>query len=476
MAHAPPYPDAVERPATKVIYSQLISSRAREESDGTISTSTPSAYTYRFGEEIRGVTTVQLGDFTIDQSGDPRLPFDQSRRHFQIQQPLHLTLSTGVAIEEINEYFIVGGSLTGEVSASITTTTGATLTLPPTFNTVSATDDSSGVNVSITTSVDHELDSVIDFWPMQAGPARVVATRINNGDPEFRADTTTIIDGTNVTLPASYISSTFTTAAAGAAAAILNGFVFVPRLTVPEYCEVIDEKLGELQDLGSLSARYRCRFNTLSGGVEFYGETGLSESPFPGVRIDRKVRLTVGAGDVFNRIGFPSGTYFGPFLKNQTKLGDGQYISTEPSVSVWLPQDARTVELPQASYTDVASLVEVLQDTTNPLYFDETLTAEERTLKVELPGTTVTSVIFDAGWYEPQLFADNASERLQSLSANMTVTYNSLTGGFKFANTIGSSFNLDFRTSPIMARELGFETDEYTGLSSYTSSQRAVSA
>ncbi len=58
----------------------------------------------------------------------------------------------------------------------------------------------------------------------------------------------------------------------------------------------------------------------------------------------------------------------------------------------------------------------------------------------------------------------------------MTITYLPSAGGFQFANTIGSPFVLDFRTSPFMARALGFETDQYVGEASYTSSQRGINA
>lgn len=198
----------------------------------------------------------------------------------------------------------------------------------------------------------------------------------------------------------------------------------------------------------------------------------MSEVRPGNVRVDRKLRLTVGSGDVFYRLGFQNGTYFAPFLRSEQKSSDGQYIDESPSVSVWIPRDARTIELPQASYTNVSSLVEVLQDYTNPLWFDPSLTAAERTILFVQPSGSVSSVTIDGGWYEPNLFADNITARLNSLSetANMTVTYNSLTGRFTFANIIGTPFGIDFRESTIMARHLGFETDSYVGLSTYSSS------
>ncbi len=118
--------------------------------------------------------------------------------------------------------------------------------------------------------------------------------------------------------------------------------------------------MSELQSQGSLTARYRFKFDDKTGAVQFFAESGLVDDSRAGQRIDRVPRLTVQAGDVVNRLGLPSGTFLGPFLQSQRRNGDGVYIDTTPSMSTWIPRDARTVELPQASYTDVASLVEVL--------------------------------------------------------------------------------------------------------------------
>jgi len=362
MAHTGVYPDAMDRPATKLVRAQLLSSRARSE-DAVAST--PSDYTYDFGTEIKGVTTLQLGDFTLDSTTDPRLPFDQSRRHFQIQQPLHLTVSTTVEIDEINYFYTVDKS-SGDQLVSITTTTGAVLALPPTINTVS-TVDTAGATVELTTGVDHNISEVHTYWPTAAGDPFLVGTRMNNGDPEINTANTIVIDADEIGLEKNYLTQTFTTNVAGGsddATCFVDGtqscYLYTPRLTVPEYCRTLDLYMSELQSQGSLTARYRFKFDDKTGAVQFFAESGLVDDSRAGQRIDRVPRLTVQAGDVVNRLGLPSGTFLGPFLQSQRRNGDGVYIDTTPSMSTWIPRDARTVELPQASYTDVASLVEVL--------------------------------------------------------------------------------------------------------------------
>jgi len=489
MAVNPRHPSSERRPATTAVHSVIVDTRNRELP------SPNTDFTYDLHETYDGVTAIQLGDFALPP--DPRFPIDTFRRHYGVAGPMYQTVTTSISVQEIvqwNEITPLGTDARGQQQsrvrvASVTTLDGATLFLPPTFNTVTAAAAVGTTHVELTTAVPHRLTNVFDIWPegLRAEvPLR--CTRYEDGDPTLSAGIVLIPANNKVQIPVGVLGSLTSdlnpTLSANFRSGTLTSFLETPRLTPSEAADAMDRWLGARYTDGTFRVRYRATLDSLTGRFEFGPNGGHVQVSHRGggtvVRADTRARVTVHAGDYGWRLGMQElvGGFVAPWLANAQVNPNGLFVSEDTAPLRTVPLDLKTVELPIGSYTR-ASLTDLLTERGTPLWVAD-WTEPERTIYLNEPSGTFTSVTLDPGWYFPSLLASNTTARMNSLSgtSDMLVTYESLTGRFRFEQTAGQVFGLDFTPtqSERIARALGFRATNYAGSSSYTSEFRAVCA
>lgn len=152
-------------------------------------------------------------------------------------------------------------------------------------------------------------------------------------------------------------------------------------------------------------------------------------------------------------------------------LGFGD-VQLDPITHATLPSNIlRTVQLKQGTF-DRDQLDEDLTQRLNPLDFR--VLEADRTLNYVLPGGTPTSLVIMYGRYSPDQLVDLLNFTLNSIPANITVSYSGATGRFTFTHNLGLDFTLDFSATTHMANKLGFDAIKYADAVVHTSVRRAV--
>jgi len=441
------YPDSAVRPATKIIQARNIDSRSRD--DYFTTQSTPSSYTVTLRDSLQRVSAMQLSDIHLP---DSRYTVDQGREDLTFSTPLELTqISTLSVTETWVEYNTVSQAVVRTVS-----TNAKTMLVPKTLNTCSGTVSTTNV---LLFAEPHGLYAVANYWPKSANIAQIRATRFQNEDPAIVWHPTTVTqtpvqNATRITITQAYVD-TWTPAHGAEGDSLNNAYLHVPRLTIPEYANVVQGWLSDSEvAVTAWNNRYRFEWNSVTSEIEF-----RLSSKYDGYRgtLAESVTSTfaVVQYDVMWMLGFDPGTYT---------------LSTMPTKTV--PRPLRTLRLPRGAYP-VSSLTDYLSYYNNTLYFHETLTAEERQIPFTNEGGVGTNIQVPTGWFTPSQFAVWFNDQLNtnSISSAYTVTYNATVSAFTVANLGNDPFTLDFRgaSQTQVARALGFEEMLYAGTTSYSS-------
>jgi len=158
-------------------------------------------------------------------------------------------------------------------------------------------------------------------------------------------------------------------------------------------------------------------------------------------------------------------------------IGFGGGSRLDPTAQTDLPPSImRTVQMRPGNYSasDVAMITE---DRMTPLAFFQ-VDPVGRTLEIILPSSMIFPVVIARGRYTVDQLVDYLNFYLNPpvSPANVTVSYNDVSGKFTFSHNVGLAFGLQFSGSMNVdtARALGFEAVDYFGSNTYISPNQAV--
>ena len=458
----PDFGDANKRDATFQYHERTFVSLNRLN---PLSTS-PSSYSINIGG-VDNVDAIQLGAVALDPSA--RYGIDTYRRHFRVSDPILLrTLTTISIVETIVNYNNTQVSGLGTYSAS--TGPVVSVTIPPTFNTITTASTSGGFT-TVTTALNHCLGLVQRFWPLTPS---IVGSRYYGYDPTLSS--AVLVNGTRFALTNSYIASlnysdtAGSTPLASVSDALGNAYVYTPPLLVSEAVRVVNSVFESLTSNGALRASYGFSFNSVSDCVELRVQN--SEKYQGTTRTEITASLTVVPGDLLWYLGFDSMNSIPRFAS--FTWGTSQRENISEAVVRGFPRVVRTYELPIGNYSSSETCA-LVRDTANGVFFSSSSSATERSVVLHHTDGQAFTITFSAGWYSPVLFASVFSLRVnEAPHLGYTVTINTVSNRYTVANTNSAAFGLDWSLSPSLARMAGFEPIQFSGMSSYTSSMRAA--
>lgn len=407
-------------------------------------------------ETLVGVEAMHFASFCL--GDDPRVPIHT------YSDLLHLGYSWGATQTSSIEARIVSqhertNSGGGYDVASISTSSAYTLAFPATLMSITSATSNSSL-VTLNAGGAHGLSTVWSYYPAEVRSLTAIRnSRLNNADLLLTPASAAVVNDTTFTVNQAYLAASHSSNHADGAGSWANfssgttySFVHAPELTTNEYADVVSRAWS------ANGLPFHVTVSSLTGHVELSCPEGEYVTSSFGSRVKRSLRLVTTEGDVMHRLG--------------ADVGTRQYTFEHGKVYELVPLDVRSFRLPQGSVT---SIVDTLYRATNHAYLDS---GDVRSLIVNEPNGSLTSVTLSPGYYDPTVLAGHTTVLLSSMSgttSQMSVTYNSLSGAYQFRNVAGASFGLDFSERPLLASVFGFEAVALSGSATYASTKRAHS-
>lgn len=449
---------------TKQIYAENIDTRNRLPYVGRGVQSTPSNFAVEFTDPLKRVTVVQLGDFAM--GCDPRYTIEDSRRLFQILEPIIVPTQTSLVITEATVQF------TPSSITTLSSTSAYSLEYPPTYNRISSATDSSPYEF-LYTQTPHCLNSVWALFPNGTNnEVAIRASKYFNVDPLVTSVTASLsADPYELGILSTYLSSSCTKAAGSTVTAFVGSYVHTPALTVPEWCQVINNTWASQTAMGNLKASYNLRFNSITGEINFWVSNGINAIA-PGTYTEVFASLTVRQYDALWWLGLDSVGYPIRLLENQTLNRETVYEDLTPYVYRFYPRVSRTVEMPRGN-PDLPELLAELNHRTNGMYLSPTLSTLSRTLNYEGPDSILRTLSITPGGWRADLFSRWLTSNLSisNTFSGYSCTIAAEEGRYRIFNWASQSFNLDYRSTTDLARAMGYKPVEYSGDYKYLADQ-----
>ena len=441
------------------IYSRSFDSRSRKPTESL------SEYTLPLFDNLQRVRTIQLGSIylpinavqTINATQNNVVPFSE---------PVTIPLGSQLVLQETaTSRDLTTGAVTTTVFPAVT------VTPPPTLNPITSV-DVAGVNVVASNT--HGVQFALDHYA-SAGLTMYIAGGLYPAAatlaPVVSSGTVANVTGaTTFDFNGGYLDSLV----AGChdernTFGAYRSFLYAERPTLSQLLVMLNAELTRLMDSSNLAP------------------TGTSTVGSPRFILDDATgTLRLSSEDVVLTVGNTQTTYSLQVLNTSSLLGllglGSGPLSPARTVSVECIPVVRFADLSQGTYSDVQTAA-LVADSLTPLNFLDPAAAN-RTLSLLDSGGVLFSVVIPQGHYSGTQLANVLTNLITTATgdANFTVTYaetvtrKRVEGRFTFSHSAGLPFTLDFTATPLIALELGFNQQVFSGASSYTSSTVAVSS
>lgn len=467
-------PSASGRGMTEIVSSQIVHSAAREPRVEGNRVSTPGEYVYRLPGAKRNTTAVQVGSFVLGE--DPRLPFDATRMHFQVAEPVTLRENTSVTINVVETWY----SLTsrGEREFDSVSTASAVFAFPKTYQYASITSQANADDGVYEVEFPHQLFTFNP--PTEQAPelrSTEVRWRSSEGLPHevVSLDDTTSLTGTATQFQlyplrsvTGYLAELDNTRKGGVSGTLtsvtsvsalyaspahtygypstLSSVLAMPKYLVNELAQAVDNNFSYRLTEGELPIRLNATLSSVTGEFAMWMNPGDETQTGRGFYVQRSVNIAgMQDNDVFDALGVSGGSLNIP--------SGGKAFTSYPNA-------VRTIRIPEGSLSSAADLIEVMNRQTNPLNISHTLTEDQRTLYLRDQAGSESSITYMPGRYNLATFRQYTDELLNDAGSTFVETQVH-DGRIQFVTRTGTPFRLYMNQSPELAKVLHFEPREY---------------